>query len=107
MFTIINKNTIRVSNLLFTIENPEDYSTLGYLFGDGSPETMFVHTETVEAFVGICFHIMQQCGGRLVDMLGEELRAASLQQTFGDPIPLDAPVWHGDVIRPLLEIVNV
>lgn len=107
MFTIINKNTIRVANLIFTIEDGEDYSTLGYIFGDGTPETMFVHTDTVKSFVGRCFHVMQQCGGRLVDLLGEEVRAVHHDHTSGGPINLDTPVWYGDVIRPLSEIVNV
>ncbi|MDP2153865.1 MAG: hypothetical protein Q8J66_09430 [Methylotenera sp.] len=72
-----------------------DALEMGFAFGDGEEGHEYCYAQTWQDFIGTAFHLIQQTGGNLT-LNGQQIHAASFEETNGSPVTKDTLVILDD-----------
>lgn len=66
-------------------------SEMGFAFSDGEDGHEYCYATTWQDFIGTTFHLIQQTGGTLT-LNGQQINAATFEDTNGSPVTKDTKV---------------
>lgn len=89
------KLTVTLENNTLSYENSaiEQASEMGFAFSDGDRE--YCCAQDWRDFIGTALHLIQQTGGVLM-LNGQQINAASLASTNGQPVKRDTVIVLND-----------
>jgi hypothetical protein len=94
------KITVELQGNTLAYENDAvaNESEMGIAFSDGEEGDEYCYAKTWQDFIGTAFHLIQQTGGSLT-LNGQQINAATFEDTNGSPVTKDTKVAITNSVR--------